>query len=73
MASADRFEDLPMFLTPEQVAEITNVHVKSIRRSLKNGALPGDKIGNKWVIYKYVVFGNTWKAVFGDGPEADGE
>lgn len=73
MCKSDKFEDLPMFLTPEQVAECTGIHVKSIRRCLNSGTVPGDKVGNKWVIYKHILFGNTWKAVIGDAAQPDND
>ena len=73
MSVSERFEDLPMFLSPEQVSDCTGIHVKSIRRCLANGTLPGDKVGLQWRIYKNILFSNTWKAVFGDGAGTDGQ
>jgi excisionase family DNA binding protein len=37
-----------VFYTPEQVAEILNVKVSSIRRWLRDGKLEGVQIGRMW-------------------------
>ena len=71
MRVAEKFEDLPMFLSPEQVAECTGMHVKSVRRCLNNGTIPGKKVGNRWCVYKYVLFDSSWEAVFANGARAE--
>ena len=73
MCVTERFEDLPMFLTPEQVAECTGMHVKSVRRCLNNGTIPGKKLGNRWCVYKYVLLDESWEAVFANGARPDGD
>lgn len=72
MCVAERFEDLPMFLTPEQVAECTGMHVKSVRRCLANGTIPGKKLGSQWRIYKYDLVDGKFEEAIGDGARADG-
>lgn len=35
-------------LTPEDVARFLGVHVETVKRLLRNGALDGFKVGKKW-------------------------
>lgn len=36
----NKFEELPLFLTPQQLADVTGEHVNSIRRSITEGRIP---------------------------------
>ncbi|MBQ3329418.1 MAG: helix-turn-helix domain-containing protein [Eggerthellaceae bacterium] len=72
MCVAEKFEDLPMFLSPEPVAECTGMHVKSVRRCLINGTIPGRKLGSQWRVYKFDLLDESQKAVYGNGPESEG-
>lgn len=36
-------------LSPEEVAATTGLSLSTVYRSLETGALPGHKIGNRWV------------------------
>ena len=72
MCVPEKFEDLPMFLSPEQVAECTGMHVKSVRRCLNNGTIPGKKVGSQWRVYKYDLLDESREAVFANGAAADG-
>ena len=65
-----RFDDLPLFMSPAELAEYTGKHVGSIRRDIENGTLPADKIGGKWVICRDLAFPNTLKAVSGCGTQS---
>lgn len=38
-------------VTPEQVAEYTNIPLATIYQKLANGEIPGTKPGKRWVIY----------------------
>ena len=38
-------------ITPEQVAEYTNIPLATIYQKLANGDIPGTKPGKRWVIY----------------------
>ena len=38
--------------TPEEVAKMLGLHLNSVYSMLKRGALPGRKVGNKWLISK---------------------
>lgn len=60
-----RFEDLPLFLSPKEYAELTGEHVNTVYKKLVNGELPGDKRGGKWVICRDLAFPNTARGVIG--------
>ena len=55
----NKFDDLPLFLTPQQLAQVTGEHVNSIRRGIKNGRIPADKFNGKWLISRDAVFPNA--------------
>lgn len=55
----ERFEDLPLFMSPKQYAEFTGENLNSVRRKLQEGSIPGDKNGGKWTICRDVAFPNT--------------
>ena len=38
-------------VTPERVAEYTNIPLATIYQKLANGEIPGTKPGKRWVIY----------------------
>ena len=60
---SDKIEDLPMFMTPAQLANATGEHVGSIRRGILEGRIPADKVNGRWRISKQVVFPNAMKGV----------
>jgi len=45
-------EEYPEILNPHQVAELLDLSVANVLRMLRNGTLPGRKIGKKWRISK---------------------
>lgn len=53
------FEDVPLFMTPQQLAEVTDEHVGSIRRGILEGWIPADKVNGRWRICRDVVFPNA--------------
>lgn len=61
------FADIPMFLTPGQLAELTGEHVGSVRRGCVEGRIPADKVNGRWLICRDTVFSNAKEAI------ADGE
>ena len=63
------FHDLPLFLTPKQLAEIMGEHGGSIRRGITEGRIPADKVNGRWRICRDVVFANTRKGVMADESE----
>lgn len=50
------FEDMPLFMTPRQLAEVTGEHEGSIRRGIIEGRIPADKVNGRWRICRDVVF-----------------
>lgn len=65
-----RFEDVPLFMTPAQLAKYTGEHVGSIRRGIVAGRIPADKVNGRWRICRDAVFPNTQKGVGGDAKNA---
>ena len=53
--------ELPPFLTPKQLADLTGMHVGSIRRGIAEGRIPADKVNGKWMISRDVIFANSLK------------
>lgn len=40
------------YYTPQEVAELLKLHYNTIRRMIKQGELPAEKIGRQWRIRK---------------------
>ena len=55
--------ELPLFLTPEDLARCTGEHVGSIRRGIKAGRIPADKVNGRWRICRDVVFSKAREGV----------
>lgn len=55
----NKFDDLPLFLTPQQLADVTGEHVNSIRRGITEGRIPADKVNGRWRICRDAVFANA--------------
>lgn len=58
-----RFDDLPLFLTPQELAQVTGEHVNSIRRGIVEGRIPADKVNGRWHICRDAVFANAKEGV----------
>jgi excisionase family DNA binding protein len=56
-------------LTPEESAKYLKMHVDSVRRLLRNGKLPGKKVGGGWRIPKSALD----EMLRGDQPVAKGQ
>ena len=41
------FHELPLLMTPKQLADATGEHVNSIRRSIAAGRIPADKVDGR--------------------------
>lgn len=59
------FQDLPLFMTPKQLAEIMDEHEGSIRRGISEGRISADKVNGRWRICRDLVFANARKGVMG--------
>lgn len=57
------FKDIPMFLSPKQLADLTGSHEGSVRRGCVEGRIPADKVNGRWVICRDIVFPNTKEAI----------
>lgn len=57
------FADIPMFLSPRQLAELTGEHVGSVRRGCVEGRIPADKVNGRWLICRDTVFSNAKEAI----------
>ena len=66
-----KFDDLPLFLTPQQLAQITGEHVNSIRRGITEGRIPADKVNGRGRICRDAVFAKTKEGLlFGEKVES---
>lgn len=66
----NKFEDLPLSLTPLQLAQVTGEHVNSIRRGITEGRIPADKVNGQRRICRDKIFPNTCKD---DGDASKGQ
>ena len=53
------FEEIPVLLTPDQFAELTGRNADAVRRSIREGQIPADKVNNRYLICRDVVFKNA--------------
>ena len=51
-----KYDDLPLFLSPAELAEFIGEHPSSIRRGIQAGRIPADKVNGKWQIYRDALF-----------------
>ena len=61
------FEELPYFMTPKQLADVTGEHEGSITRGIREGRIPADKVNGRWRICRDVIFKNAKKGASNDG------
>ncbi len=59
----NKFDDLPLFLTPQELAEVTGEHVNSIRRGILEGRIPADKVNGRWHVCRDAIFANAKEGV----------
>ena len=57
------FKDIPMFMSPRQLAELTGSHEGSVRRGCVEGRIPADKVNGRWLICRDIVFKKTKEAI----------
>ena len=55
------FEEVPLCMTPKQLADVTGEHEGSIRRGIAEGRIPADKVNGRWRICREVIFPNASK------------
>ena len=56
------WDSVPLFLTPNELARITGMNADSIRRNIRNGKIPADRVNGKWIICKDNVFSKAKEA-----------
>ena len=66
------FDDIPLFMTPKQLAEVTGEHEASVRRGIKEKRIPADLVNGRWRICRDLVFPNAKKGAKGNA-EAESE
>ena len=50
---------LPRFLTVPEFARLLGQHEGSVRRGIKEGRIPADKVNGRWYICSALVFRNA--------------
>lgn len=51
-----KLKDVPLFMSPAKLSEITGEHEGSIRRGIREGRIPADKVNGRWLICRDRVF-----------------
>lgn len=54
-------ESIPLFITPQQLAALTGEHVGSVRRGIREGRIPADRVNGRWLICRDTVFPSLTK------------
>lgn len=57
------FGDIPLALTPKELAKITGEHEGTIRRGIAAGRIPADKVNGRWIICRDAIFPNAMRAL----------
>ena len=63
------YEDIPLFLSPEELSALTGQTPASIRRGIKEKRIVADKVNGRWRIPRDTIFKNS-KEVLASGSEA---
>ncbi len=51
--------EIPTFITPTELADLTGELVSSITRGIREGRIPADKVNGRWRISTELVFPNA--------------
>lgn len=57
------FAEIPITLSPEELARITHRNPASVRRGIREGRIPAEKVNGCWVIFRDRVFRQTAEAM----------
>jgi hypothetical protein len=60
------FDELPELISVRQLSELTGMHEVTLRKGLREGRIPGDKVDGMWFAFRDLVFPRA-KEAFGDG------
>ncbi len=52
----ETFAEIPITLSPEELARIIHRNPASVRRGIREGRIPADKVNGCWVIFRDRVF-----------------
>ena len=66
-------EDVNEVITPAEVAELLQIHVKTVYRLVRQGVLPGRQIGRRWRFSRTEILAlvsNHWQAPDDNGGPA---
>lgn len=65
------YDDIPVLMTVEQFAAITGRNVDNVRRNIRKGNIPADKVAKKYLIYRDAALPNAaahYRAAHGGEP-----
>lgn len=65
-----KYEEIPLFMTVEQFAQITGRNPDNVRRNIRKGIIPADRVNKKYLICRDTVFANAaayYRAVGAEG------
>lgn len=63
---ADELRRMPALITPTELSELTGMHVNSIRRGIKEGRIPADKVNGRWMVPAALLLRNTFRYMQGE-------
>ncbi len=61
----DVLRHLPAFMSTNELAGLTGMHVGSIRRGISEGRIPADKVNGRWVIPAAFLLRNSYRCMDG--------
>lgn len=64
------FDKLPELLSVRQLSELTGMHEVTLRKGLREGRIPGDKIDGMWFAFRDLLFPKS-KEVFESGRQPE--
>ena len=63
------FAEIPITLSPEELARLTHRNPASVRRGIREGRIPAEKVNGCWVIFRDRVFRQTAEAMCAENGE----
>lgn len=61
------FAEIPMTLSPEELTRLTHRNPASVRRGIREGRIPADKVNGCWVIFRDRVFHHAAEGLSSEG------
>ncbi len=53
------YDEIPVLMTVEQFAAVTGSNADNVRRNIRKGLIPADKVNKRYLIYRDQVFANA--------------